>query len=382
MLVNGTDSLVKYDGTSWVSVATLGSTSTSDYSYVEIYRQRLFFAKKNSRVVEFLPVNSISGTPVSYDLGAILKGGGYIVALGTWTLDSGTGPDDYFAILTSEGDVAIFVGNDPTSLATWALRGVFSVGKPLGDRPMVKYGGDLIILTETGLVPLSSAVQSIAIQRTSPITARIRQLFTSMARTYRGEYGWCMVIDHNIPALIVNIPSSPAKQFVQNLQTGAWAVFTGWAANTFATSGSETFFGTGTFVARLDGSNDSGEFITARLVQAYTRIGYAREKMVKLLKPYFTAVGDFYYTLGLSSDFAPILETSVPSDNLDLFSGVWNASNWGQVVWAPVEASVESDWYTVPDEYSLWKAFAMEVRTNSGIVTYAGCDLQYLRERG
>lgn len=381
VLVNGTDSLVRFDGTNWSSVTTLGSTNTSEYSYVELYRQRLFFAKKQSRVLEYLPVNSISGTPTSYDLGAILRLGGYIVAIGTWTLDSGTGPDDYLAVLTSEGEVAVFTGNDPAYLATWTLRGVFFIGRPIGDRPMLKYGGDLLILTETGLYPLTAALQSAAIQRQSPISQRIRQLFSQAAKRFGGEYGWCMAISPQIPALIVNIPSSPVKQFVQNLQTGAWAVFTGWEANSFAALGSDVYFITDSFVAKMVGANDSGNNVTARLTQAYSRLSNPREKMVKLLKPYFTSMGGFYYKLGMAADFAEPSEVTIPSDNLEQFPGVWDTSNWGQVVWARTSATIESDWYTVPDDYSSWKALSLEVVVNSGIVTYAGCDLQYLLEQ-
>ena len=40
--VNGVDDLVRYDGSTWTTVATFGSVNTKDLSCVEVYRQRLF----------------------------------------------------------------------------------------------------------------------------------------------------------------------------------------------------------------------------------------------------------------------------------------------------------------------------------------------------
>lgn len=54
------------------------------------------------------------------------------MAAETWTLDSGEGLDDYLVVTTSEGQVGVFRGTDPTSVATWGLVGVWNLGEPIG----------------------------------------------------------------------------------------------------------------------------------------------------------------------------------------------------------------------------------------------------------
>jgi hypothetical protein len=47
---------------------------------------------------------------------------------------------DYLVLITSEGEVAIFNGYDPSNAATWALVGVFNMGKPMSKRCTSKNG--------------------------------------------------------------------------------------------------------------------------------------------------------------------------------------------------------------------------------------------------
>ena len=48
----------------------------------------------------------------------------------------------------------VYAGTDPSSIETWSLSGIFHLGKVIGDRPLVKLGGDLIAITSDGYIPL------------------------------------------------------------------------------------------------------------------------------------------------------------------------------------------------------------------------------------
>ena len=372
LLANGVDTMKQYDGTSWTSIATFGATATSVYSFVEVYRQRVFLAKKNSLEIEYLAVNSVAGAATNYPLGAIFRQGGYIVALGTWTIDGGFGPEDNLAIITNKGEVAVFAGNDP---ATWTQKGVYSVGRPLGANCLYKYGGDILILTENGLFPLSSAVQSTSIDRQKVITQKVRPILNSAAQAYFTNQGWQIISDPLLPYLIVNVPSTPLKkQLVMHAQTGAWTTFSGWDALCFARVTSELYFGTGNSVCRITGYSDNGANITSTMMQAYSRYGQSGNKMAQLIKAYLSTTGGFSYNLGMASSFQDPKEKSYFMGAPGLTAGVWGTAVFGSAMWTGATA-INQDWQTIPDDYTAWKALYLQVISNNGQVVYTGSDM-------
>ena len=67
---------------------------------------------------------SVGGAAQVLDLSSIAKYGGHLVDLDTWTIDAGYGVDDNLVFITSNGEVIVYRGTDPSSAATWALAGV------------------------------------------------------------------------------------------------------------------------------------------------------------------------------------------------------------------------------------------------------------------
>lgn len=379
LVVNGTDTLKQYNGAAWSSVATFGATATSIYSYIETYRQRIFLIKKNSLEIEYLASNAISGAATNYPLGALFRLGGYLVALGVWTIDGGIGPEDNLVAITNKGEIAVFAGNDP---ATWSLKGVYFIGRPLGDIPLYKYGGDILALTETGIIPLSSVMQSVSIDRKQTVSSSIRPFVINVATSAFASQGWQIISDPLKPMLLVNIPSSPVrKQVVMNSQTGAWATFTGWNAIHFARMNGEMYFscpGTvNTFtVKRINGPSDQGVNVTATMVQAYNSFGFGVEKKVEACKSYFQSNSDFTYNGGFINDFQQLQEASSVNNLTVINGGIWGSSLWGAAVWSGTRP-VTNDWQTFPDDYSHWKALYLQVTTSDGKVSYLGSDMLF-----
>jgi hypothetical protein len=376
--VNGVDDARHYNGTTWTTVATFGTVDTDTLSYVETYRQRLYFVKKNSLELEYLGANSISGTSTNYPLGAIFRRGGYIVALGTWTIDGGTGPEDNLVVLTSEGEVAVFAGSLPSDTSLWSERGVYYIAKPLGKQPLLKWGGDLLILTENGIYPLSSAIQSAAIDRVSALSEKIKPLFNTAAGLYRAEEGWQMIVDPLQPFLLANIPSTPVrKQFIMNTQTKAWTTFVGWDSRCYARKGAELYFGTATGVNRITGVNDNGANIVGTLLQAPSRLGLSQKKKIELLKPYVSQNNGFTYTLGLAPDLGDPKEYTMITGAGSATAAIWGTARFGSAYWTG-QTGISQDWQTVPDDYSTWKSFYLSITTNVADIRYFGSDLLML----
>lgn len=385
-MVNGTDTLKQFDGTTWSSVATLGGVGTAIFSYNEVYRQRIFLVEKFSTNIDYLPPNSISGTLTQYPLSALFKKGGYIVALATWTLDGGVGPEDNFCIMTSKGEIAVYIGNDP---ATWSLRGVYQSALPMGDQPMYKYGGDILILTETGIIPMSSMIQSASIDRVTTVSTLIRPYLVSAAQQFAAGQGWQIISNPVKPFLMVNIPNSNLavrQQAVMQAQTGAWSTFSSYNAIHWARKGTDLYYSASDGSANLwtvqhvIGNVDNGANIVATMLQAYSQMGYALNKKIELVKAYFKATGQFTYNMGIASDFQATVEQTQLSISQGLSTALWGTALWGQAQWVGGPTIID-DWQEVPDEYTNWKALYLQIISKVGIVRYLGADMLYKRSK-
>jgi hypothetical protein len=79
-------------------------------------------------------VESVGGAATEINLGSVFRLGGCIMACYTWTIDAGNGADDHFVILSSNGEVAVYRGTDPSDATAWSIVGVFVLGRPIGRR--------------------------------------------------------------------------------------------------------------------------------------------------------------------------------------------------------------------------------------------------------
>ena len=176
--VNGTDEMRVYDNSAWTainatSVPAITGVLTTAFSKVSLHAKRLWFVEKDSMSVWYLPVDSFGGAATEFPVGSLFNRGGSVIATASWTVDSGAGMNDYFLIMTTKGEVAAYQGTDPSSSTTWGLVGVYFIGEPVGDNPMTKLGGEMLILTVNGLFPISEYLQSSLIDRTAAINFKV-----------------------------------------------------------------------------------------------------------------------------------------------------------------------------------------------------------------
>ena len=161
--VNGADSLRRFDGSSWLTITGTGTgaitgVDTDDLSFVWGHRSRVFFVKKNTMSAYYLATNAIAGAATELPLGGVFRRGGSLLMGGTWSSDSGAGLDDRCIFVTDQGEVAIYSGSNPGDVNNWSLQGVYDCGKPMGRFAMASIGGDVLILTLDGIIPLSAVI--------------------------------------------------------------------------------------------------------------------------------------------------------------------------------------------------------------------------------
>ncbi len=163
--VNGADDMRTWNGSVWASTASFSGTAVNTNTLVglTVYRERLFFVENNLLSFYYLGAGAISGAGARFQLGQICNRGGYTMAVATWTIDAGDGADDHLVAITSEGEAVVYKGTDPSSSTTWSLVGVYYVGRPLGRRCLFKFGGDLLLLTDRGLLPLSQDLHLVGV---------------------------------------------------------------------------------------------------------------------------------------------------------------------------------------------------------------------------
>jgi len=164
-MANGVDAPRLYDNSTWTtitgaSVPAITGVTTTTLNNPCVFKNRLWFIQVNTLKAWYLPVQSVGGAAETLDMSAYCQLGGYLLAVATWTIDSGTGVDDYLVFVTSKGEVLVWQGTDVSNPSTWSLKGVWRVGAPIGSRCLYKYQGDLLYICRDGVLPLSAALQS------------------------------------------------------------------------------------------------------------------------------------------------------------------------------------------------------------------------------
>lgn len=234
---NGVDAPRMWDGATWSSPTITGVTS-STCMMPWVGHHRIWVIQKNTTDVWYLPLDSIQGAATKYPLGALLTRGGYLVDGITWTLDGGDGMDALTAIVSSEGELIVFQGYDPSSADTWRLKGVYQLGRPASKEPFVRIGADVGYLQSNGVFLLSKALISAAVNNSASISNAIEPTFLTLdTNTYEGTH--CLVYPKR-NALLVNHctfngntglgDTAISTQYVMNTLTGAWTTFSNWSS--------------------------------------------------------------------------------------------------------------------------------------------------------
>lgn len=328
---------------SWIKLNTTSTpaiTTVSSHNFINVHshKNRIWFVRKDSLKAYYLPTAQIAGSPAVFDLGGVARHGGRLVAMGTWTIDAGEGVDDHAVFVTSMGEVLVYKGTDPSNASTWGLVGSWSVGAPLGDRCLFKFAGDLVLLSQDGVYPMSVALQSARVRPNLAMTEKISGAVTAAIQAHAGQSGWEVCFYPKRAAFMLNVPNN--RQYVLNTKIKAWCSFSGWNAKAWALYNDEPYF-VGTdkdgndIVARAwHGTTDDGDNIRADGQQAFNYFGRkGQNKRFTLARPVVQSSGLPAPQMTLNVDFddtAPTLTQIAAADGA--FS--WDVSTWdGPDVW-------------------------------------------------
>jgi len=307
---------------------------------VTLFKNRLWLWENQSLKPWYLGTNAIAGAATAFPIQSIAQEGGYIQAIQTWTGDGGYGMDDMIVFATNKGELIIYNGLDPATSQTWQLTGVWQLGGTVGRRCMMKYGGDVLLIAQDGLLALSTALKA---SRTDPdlaVSAKIQNAVSEAVSLYGANFGWQSTYYAKSNMLIMNVPTSSSatgdrQQYVMNTITGAWCNFTGWNANCWEIFNDDPYFGGAGFVGKAWNSNsDNGTNITADAKQAFNYFGLPGVlKRFTLIRPTLSTNGSPGVLATLNIDFDDSAPTSPvsysPTATASWDSGTWDTSLWG-----------------------------------------------------
>jgi hypothetical protein len=302
------------------------------------------------------------------------------MATESWTLDSGYGPDDRFLAFSSEGELIVYQGTDPSNAATWALQGLFYVGKPLGRRCFVRMGSDICVLTVNGIISVTKLLNSTIAQRSVSLSDKIGNYLSEVVAAYGNNFGWQTIVYPEMHMLLINVPITDeiSWQFVMNTDTGAWCRFVDQSASCWTYFNGSLYFSLGSNTYKAwTGANDNGNAIDFRVKTAFQKPLRGRNTQVRLVRPIFTATATLAVAISLDSDYSDSIDTNQTTTFAQNI-GIWDTAIWDEAVWS-ANLTV-SQWRTVAHKPG--RVFALRMRLSLKDVSMAWSATDFLTAPG
>ena len=341
--INGADKMQVFDGTTWHVDGSgapydITGVDSRNLSNINVHKFRVWFTQENTLKAWYLPTGAIGGAATAFDLSGTAMMGGYLVAMYTWTIDAGYGVDDLAVFLTSQGEVIVYRGTDPATANTWALVGIWRIGTPVGIRPCIKFSGDLLIICQDGVYPMSGALQS---SRTNPkvaVTDKIQFAVSAAISSYGSNFGWQLLQFPKENMLFLNVPVQEGmnqQQFVMNTINKSWCNFTGWAANCWELFNENPMFGGDGYVGiAWSGLDDDGANINADGLQAFNYFNTPGQlKQVTMIRPTLFTDGSPAASANVNVDF-DLANTTAPLAFTGTTYAIWDSAVWDSGIWA------------------------------------------------
>jgi hypothetical protein len=377
--VNGDDSALLYDGVTWQVVTAISTpiavtgVTTASLSHVWSFANRLWFVEQASLRAWYLPVDSIGGAAVSFSLAGVFRDGGSLLFGASWSLDAGDGLDDKCIFVSDQGEVAVYEGGNPSSATDWAKVGVYRISKPLGPKAIMQAGGDLLVATQSGIVPLTEAVRKDV--GALSIASVSRSIEPDWREAYLARSGmtWEILKWPAKAMMLVSCPRTNTGQeafmLVANLETGAWCRFTGLDSRCLGTVNNRAFYGSadGKVYEMESGGDDAGASYTASFVGLFDSMGAPEfRKTAHMARATFRYSTSFLFRLSASVDYRVELP-SAPNAAADDLGAVWGTSLWGSATWGGTGSPEIKDYWSSIGRSGY--AIAPQIQVTSGSST-------------
>lgn len=333
-----------YDGSTWTqqTVTNLPANPTS----VAVFKNRVWFTAQEDTAVYYLDtVDAITGTATSFEMGSLLRNGGYVRGLVNWTVDAGVSFDDFLVVIGSQGDIGVWQGTDPSDPAKFGLKGVWYIGPvPKYGRFFTGYGGDVMIISELGLVPMSRLVNGQFSEIQPGPSQKVQPVLSPLISKLKDEKVWDVFVVPSSDVLVIKLPENVGvyQQFAMNVNTGAWCTFVGMPMYCCALLNGQLYFGTEDgriakgLYGTIDGAeinNTGGDTIQGDVQTAFNAFGTpALQKKFGMAKPIFIGPQGPSLLCRINTQFSFSNTAGSPSF-VETTEGRWNQGLWNVATW-------------------------------------------------
>lgn len=355
-LTSASGSATADGGSSEATTVAITGVTTSALSHVWSHASRLWFVEEGTQSAWYLPVDSVGGAASEFSLAGTFRKGGALMFGASWSTDAGDGMNDQCVFVSTLGEVAIYQGTNPASASEWALVGIYEIEKPLGKKAVMKAGGDLLIATEVGLVPLSEAMRrDVAALSLGAVSRAIEPEWRRQAASLT-TVPWQIAKWPTEGIMIVTQPESAVTLgtcLVANMQTGAWSRFTGIDTQSIAVLGDDAYFGTsGGVVGKFESGGQDGTtpYTASYLGQPEPLDLPGVQKTMKLARPIIISDTPVVAQFGALTDYREILPPPPNTSDVQPTDG-WDVSTWDVSVWDASSGdgltATDSQWISV-----------------------------------
>lgn len=330
-----------------VGVGQISGVDPADVVFVTVFKKRVWLVVRDSAIAYYLDAGAIAGAATAFNFGPEFKAGGPLIGLWHWTYDGGSGLDDALVGISGGGDVAIYKGTDPDDANAFGLDGVWQFGAmPAGRRLASEMGGEMLVTTRTGIVPLSKLVVGAQLDTQQYSTFKIGPLFNQLMLTRATQSGWSMRLHPEDGTLVVTVPEGvgqPTSQLVMSLSNRSWSMDRDVPIYSCEAWGGKMYFGTvdGRVCVNdgdVDGVTlddpDAYTSIQYALLSAFSDLGLPVQKQVQAIRVSILSDGgspsyDVGARYGLDFSELPTV-TQTPGSN----PNAWDVALWDSAVWA------------------------------------------------
>lgn len=359
--VNGTDTPWRFNGSVTSATGFTGPTLTTLQTVSQV-RNRLWFTMTNSADVVYGGIGAVTGALTTFQLSQIASGG-KCVAIGSWSRDAGDGSDDFTIFVMSTGQIIAYQGNPATS---FEQIGKYEAPAPVGIDAVIKVGGELIILSVSGPIPVSSAVAGNAFD---PVAldkwGKIAPSWSTDFKLYGANLGWNAFFFAGLVYFVIPTGVANTRVYVMNMRNSAPTLYTNMPVAMFAAFGNDLYFGSysdGFVYRHATGADNGAPIVTlARQGWSYPSQG-KRSNQFTMMRPNINASASCQAQFQLDVDFnesalsAPIVDLIADSEG-----GSWDTADWDVDDWANDPVS-RRFWYSA---IGRGRAVAPVVRTYS-----------------
>lgn len=327
------------EGGPFAAVTDITGVNELDLVFVTQHKARMWFIQRDSADAWYLGSGAISGAATVFHFGNKFKHGGNLVGLYTWTVDGGDGIDDHLVAISSGGDVMVYRGTDPGVASDWNLVGQWYVGAlPVGRRVANNETGDLYIISQYGVIPLTRLMQGQLVQQeATQLSRNIAPLVATAMKLTLNTRGWEL---RNVPKENVFVLARPAitgfsnLQFALSTRTYGWTTFQDLPYQTGDTWNGEFYFGdTNGTLWTFNNTTDNGVAITFNMVTSFQDYGETGSyHRVQFMRPVYRAGGAPTIQLEARYDYnldAPVLGSSA----IVTTGSLWDVALWDTAIW-------------------------------------------------